>query len=76
MVTKLIEQSDPRYFTQTSDLDYDRHNYKLVYEDGRSKEFDSWERVQSAWFQTHKEWLSHIEVIDIAKSKTAPKGFS
>ena len=73
MVTKLIEKSDPRYFTQTSDLNYDRHRYKLVYEDGRSKEFDSWEKVQSVWFQSHKEWLSHIEVIEPVSKKN--KGF-
>ena len=54
MVTKLIEKSDPRYFTHTSDLDYDRHRYKLVYDDGRSVEFDSWDQVQSAWFQSPK----------------------
>ncbi len=30
MMTNLIEKNDPRYFSQTSDKLYDRHNYKIV----------------------------------------------
>jgi len=29
-MTNLIEKNDPRYFSQTSDVPYDRHHYKIV----------------------------------------------
>ena len=32
----LIAPSDPRYFTQTSDKPYDRHEYKVVAKSGES----------------------------------------
>ena len=48
-MTKLIEKNDPRYFSQTSDKLYDRHNYKIV---SSSKTFivESWQEVQEWWW--------------------------
>ena len=63
----------PKFFEQTSDKPYDRHRYKLV---GISKKeiiFDSWEQVQSCWFQSPSQFLSHIEVLD--KKKESGGGF-
>ena len=48
-MTQLIEKTDPRYFTVTSDEPYDRHTYKVVYHGGKEKVVDSWEEVQSIW---------------------------
>ena len=45
-MTKLIEKNDPRYFSQTSDLPYDRHHYKIVHKD-RSIMVESWVKSKS-----------------------------
>lgn len=62
-------------FKQTSHEPYIRHDYKLVYEDGRSVVFDNYEDAQLHWFQCCGLYLSHIEVLDKKKQKTKPKGF-
>jgi hypothetical protein len=56
-------------FTQTSDKPYDRHHYKLVCNDGRELVFEYYQDVQSVWFQTPSDVLSHIEVLDKKKTK-------
>jgi co-chaperonin GroES (HSP10) len=59
-------------FKQTSDLPYDRHNYKLVLSNGKEVIFEDYEDVQVTWFQTPYQFLSHIEILD----KTESKGFA
>jgi len=61
-------------FTLHCTKPYDRHNYKLVYEDGREVIFDNYEDVQVTWFQHGGMFLSHIEVID-KKNKKNKRGF-
>jgi hypothetical protein len=58
-------------FKQTSDVPYDRHDYKLIFEDGKEVIFDNYEDVQLFWFQRGGNFLSHIEVLD----KKQKKGF-
>ena len=58
-------------FKQTSDQLYDRHDYKLIYEDGNQVVFDNYEDVQIFWFQRGGNFLSHVEVLD----KKQKKGF-
>ena len=48
-MTKLIEKTDPRYFSQTSDKPYDRHHYKIVCQD-KSFVVESWDEVQEYWW--------------------------
>ena len=60
-------------FSQTSNEPYIRHDYKVVYEDGREVIFDNYEDVQRTWFQNGGYFLSHIEVLDKKQSKS--KGF-
>lgn len=62
-------------FKQTSDGLYDRHDYKLVFSDGKHLIFDNYEDVQILWFQTPWQFLSHIEVLDKKKKKSKSKGF-
>lgn len=63
-------------FTQTSDLLYDRHNYKLFFKNGKTMEFDNWEDAQVYWFQwTSTGQLDLFEVLDKKKPKTKSKGF-
>jgi hypothetical protein len=62
-----------RSFTQTSDKPYDRHDYKLVYENGKEVIFNNYEDVQVTWFQHDGNFLSHVEVLDKKQKK---KGFA
>jgi hypothetical protein len=61
-------------FKQTCDKPYDRHHYKLVLSNGNELIFDNYEDVQAVWFQTAKQFLSHVEVLD-KKTKSKAKGF-
>lgn len=60
----LIEKSDPRYFSQTSNKMYDRHHYKVVTKTGDATVVDNWEDAAHIWWNK-KKILSHIEVLDI-----------
>jgi len=75
-MTQLIDSSDPRYFRQTSDEPYLRHDYKLVTSTGESVIFDNYEDVQRRWFERGGNFLSHIEVLDHKElKKKNKKGF-
>ena len=63
----------PKWFAQTSDEPYDRHQYRLVYSNKQSTIFDSWEELRYEWFSTPLQFKSHVEVLDksnIKKKKT------
>lgn len=65
---KLIEPTDPQYFEQSSIKPYDRHKYKLTFPDGRSMILESYEQVQTLWFQNLRNWHGvKLEVIDVSK---------
>jgi len=68
VMTKLIQPSDPRYFTLSSNDLYDRHDYKIVSKTGESVVVDNWETAQMTWFQKNV-FLSHIEVLDRKERK-------
>jgi len=70
-MTQNIDPSDPRYFTQSSDGIYDRHQYKIVSNNGQSIVVDNWETVRSIWWDS--KFLSHVDVLDIKKK--GGKGF-
>ncbi len=59
----------PRWFSQTSDVPYDRHHYRLVYSNDQSVTFDNYEQAQNEWFNTPQMFKSHIEVLDINNKK-------
>jgi hypothetical protein len=63
-------------FKQTCDKPYDRHDYKLVYTNGKAVIYDNYMDLQATWFQTAEQFLSHVEVLD-KKKKRQPnaKGF-
>jgi len=64
-MTKLISKNDSRYFECTSSEPYDRHNYKIVSNDGRELIIDNWRDTQLLWFQSGCGYFfSHIEVLD------------
>ena len=68
-MTQLIDPTDPRYFRQTSDEPYLRHDYKLVWSTGQSVIFDNYEDVQRKWFEHNGNFLSHVEVLDHKQPK-------
>jgi hypothetical protein len=63
-------------FKQTCDKPYLRHDYKLVLSSGKEVIFDSYDLVHATWFQTPKQFLSHVEVLDkIPLDKKKKNGF-
>lgn len=74
-MTQLIQPDDSRYFTETSIESYERHDYKVVYSNGKSVVVDCWEKAQMLWFQSPKQFLSHIEVLDSISKKQKRRGF-
>jgi hypothetical protein len=58
-----------KIFQQTSDEPYLRHDYKVVFEDGKTVVFDNYEDAQLLWWNRSGNFLSHIEVLDKKKSK-------
>ena len=55
----LIEKSDPRYFSQTSNKMYDEHHYKVVTKTGDATVVDNWEDAAYIWWNKEKNSLSH-----------------
>ena len=63
-------------FEQTSTDPYDRHEYVLVFKNGKKIKSDDYTTIRNMWFQ----WCgtghcSHIDVVDPIKSKGGGKGF-
>jgi hypothetical protein len=56
-------------FAQTCDKPYDRHKYKLFLTNGKVELYEHYEDAQVRWFQTPKQFLSHVEVIDRKKKR-------
>ena len=71
-MTNLIEKTDSRYFSQTSDIPYDRHHYKVVTTTNEYV-FDDYEQVRQMWWNYDSSLLKHVEVIDKPKSKSKKK---
>lgn len=57
----------PEYFTQSSELSYDRHKYKLFLTNGKVETYDWYDELLARWFQTPKQFLSHVEVVNRKK---------
>ena len=71
-MTELIKRSDPRFFGQSCNKQYDRHHYKMVCK-SKSVVLESWDEVQEYWWNNialNPDMI--VEVID--KPKTT-KGF-
>jgi len=60
-------------FKKTCEKPYDRHDYKLIFEDGMELIFDNYEDAQLMWFQQGGNFLNRIEVLDKKQNKN--KGF-
>ena len=71
-MTTLIDPNDPQYFTQTCGKPYDNHHYKIIDPSGDFIIVQNYEEAKWVWYNTPRDALSHIEVID---KKAKPKGF-
>ena len=61
-------------FTQTSNEPYDRHHYKIVFEDDDWITVETYQDVHTVWHQF--QGASHVEVLDIKPKKKKGKGFN
>ena len=61
-------------FTQTSNEPYDRHHYKIVFEDDDWITVETYQDVHTVWHQF--QGPSHVEVLDIKPKKKKGKGFN
>ena len=75
-MTNLIEKTDSRYFSQTSDAPYDRHHYKIVSKQYATFIVESWDEVQE-WWWNHCNTFNFDAVIEVLdKPKKKSKGFA
>ena len=75
MMTKLITKNDPRYFSVTSDKDYDRHHYKIVSSSKTTFIVESWQEVQEWWWNNCNSLNFDAVVHIINKPRKKSKGF-
>jgi len=62
-------------FTCTSDGLYDRHNYQVVHDHGKSPVFDDYEVLRAFWFYHSRELYNPTVVVLDKKQKARGKGF-
>ena len=74
-MTNLIEKTDSRYFSQTSDAPYDRHHYKIVCQN-KSFVVESWDEVQEYWWNNCRSLNFDAVVHVLDKPKKKSKGFA
>jgi hypothetical protein len=74
-MTPTIDPTDPRYFIQSSDKSYDRHEYLLSFSKGeRQLVFQDYEQLRSYWFECARNWSDGVvQVLDIKKNKKEKK---
>lgn len=66
----------PKFFEQTSDGLYDRHDYRVVAQGGDSVIVNDYMSAQEIWWNK-KAFLSHIDVLDKKQiKKKSTKGFA
>jgi len=77
-MTKLIPKSDPQYFEQSSYESYDRHLYRLDFQEGKSITFDDYEQLRAFWFEQIRNWHGCVVTVldkDAKKESGSTKGF-
>jgi hypothetical protein len=60
----------PEWFSQTSDVPYDRHEYRLIFSNNDSIIFQSYEQLMEKWFSTPSMFTSRVEVLDKTNKKS------
>ena len=65
---------DGETFTIYCDKDYDRHDYRLVFDNGKSIVFGDYGTVREYWYH-YRTKAVRIEVLDKKAKPSAGKGF-
>ena len=72
-MTNLIKKDDPRYFSQTSDIPYDKHQYRIKFDTGKAIVFPDWDSMIEFWWSSVAAWGNKrnavVEVVDINKKQ-------
>ena len=63
-------------FTETCDKSYDRHNYAIVFPDGREQLFCDYETMRYFWFAHSKISKMTVRVDDVPVSSNAKQAVS
>ena len=75
-MTQVIDPSDKRYFTSTSDGFYDRHTYKLNIPNQGSIILEDYEVLRRVWFEKVRNYTGcTIEILDSKQNKKTNRGF-
>ena len=74
-MTQLIAKNDPRYFSVTSDKEYDRHHYKIVSSSKTTFIVESWQEVQEWWWNNCHSLNFDAVVVVLDKPRKKSKGF-
>ena len=74
-MTNLIEKTDSRYFSQTSDVPYDRRHYKIVSKQYATFIVESWDEVQEWWWNNCNALNFNAVVHVVNKPRKKSKGF-
>lgn len=73
-MTQLIDPTDPQYFSQTSDVPYDRHVYKLNIPGHQSVVIEDYEILRAVWFEKCGAFKGcSVEILDVKPKRN--KGF-
>ena len=72
----LIEPNDPMYFTETSGDSYDRHHYRLEFNEGKnSLDFQNYEQLRAYWFECARNWKDcKVTVLDKKQKQKKTNG--
>ena len=78
MVGKLDpeERALPEFFKETSTNPYVKHDYKLVYKDGKHETFDNYMDLIKTWNKTPADLLDYVIALDHKEPKTKSGGFN
>ena len=60
-----------KFFTQTSDKLYNRHDYKVIHKNKKSIVFDNYEDMKTYWYMNQNV----VKCVNVLNKKTKSKGF-
>ncbi len=66
----------PEFFEETSPDPYLKHDYKLVYKDGKFKIFDNYYDLIQTWYTTPSHLIDYVLTLDHKEPKNKSGGFN
>ena len=75
-MTQVIDPTDERYFTSTSNGLYDRHTYKLNIPNQGSVILEDYETLRRVWFEKVRNYTGcTVQILDSKQNKKTNGGF-